>query len=289
MSATDSIDMLSCANCGKGDEDCHKLKKCGACLSVKYCSAECQKAHRPQHKQACKQRAAELYDEKLFADPPPPEECPICMLPLSHETNTSHFMTCCGKGVCIGCIHAMISENLCPFCRTPDATSNEEHIERVKKLTEKGNAEAFDMLAGYYAQGLGISQDNSKANDLWLKAGELGYAAAYFNLGCSNDKGLGVEMDKKKAKYYYELAAIGGNVLARYRLGVMEGWAGNHKRAIKHFILAARAGDKESLDMVKREFKIGFVTKDEFANTLRAYHERQKEMKSDARDKAALG
>ena len=75
-------------------------------------------------------------------------------------------MTCCGKSV-IGCIHAMIREDLCPFCRTPD-------IEKAKNLTEKGNAEAFDMLAGYYAQGLGISQDNSKANELWLNAGELG-------------------------------------------------------------------------------------------------------------------
>jgi len=30
----------------------------------------------------------------------------------------------------------------------------------------------------------------------------------------------------------------------------------------------------------------GFVTKDEYANTLSAHHERQKEMKSDMRDKA---
>ena len=33
---------------------------------------------------------------------------------------------------------------------------------------------------------------------------------------------------------------------------------------------------------------INQVTKDEYANTLRAYHERQKEMKSDARDKASV-
>ena len=73
------IHMLSCANCGKGEEDCNKLKKCSACLSVKYCSAACQKAHRPQHKRACKIRAAELHDEQLFKEVAEREECPICM------------------------------------------------------------------------------------------------------------------------------------------------------------------------------------------------------------------
>ena len=54
-----------CANCGKGEEESINLKKCSACLSVKYCGRECQIAHRPHHKKACKKRAAELHDEKL--------------------------------------------------------------------------------------------------------------------------------------------------------------------------------------------------------------------------------
>jgi len=41
------------------------------------------------------------------------------------------------------------------------------------------------------------------------------------------------------------------------------------------------------LDNVKRGYKYGLITKDEYADTLRFYHERQKEMKSDERDKAA--
>jgi len=57
MSSTTPIDM--CANCGKGEEHSNKLKTCTACLSVKYCSRDCQAAHRKQHKKACKQRAAE--------------------------------------------------------------------------------------------------------------------------------------------------------------------------------------------------------------------------------------
>jgi len=51
-------------------------------------------------------------------------------------------------------------------------------------------------------------------------------------------------------------------------------------------MMAARAGMKESLDRVKNGFMKGLVTKDEYANTLRAYQKRQDEMKSDERDKA---
>ena len=39
--------------------------------------------------------------------------------------------------------------------------------------------------------------------------------------------------------------------------------------------------------MVKEGFTMELMTKDEYASTLWAYHERQKEMRSDARDQAA--
>jgi hypothetical protein len=90
----------------------------------------------------------------------------------------------------------------------------------------------------------------------------------------------------KKAKHYYEIAAMKGDVMARYNLGALEGQTGNHHRATKHFIIAAKAGHTESLDVVKKGFTKGLVTKDEYASVLRAYHERQTEMKSVARDAA---
>jgi hypothetical protein len=107
---------------------------------VKYCNRDCQIAHRPQHKYDCKKRAAELHDEALFKDPPPREECPICMLPLPLNANQSSFKYCCGKLICGGCIHAMViddikkdkelEEHLCAFCRTPETSSDEEKIRR---------------------------------------------------------------------------------------------------------------------------------------------------------------
>ena len=66
----------------------------------------------------------------------------------------------------------------------------------------------------------------------------------------------------------------------------MEGNVGNNHRAKKHFIIAAKAGFKDSLDQVKIGFMKGIITKDEYANTLRVYQQRHDEMKSDDRDKA---
>ena len=130
MSTPDNI----CANCGKGEECSGNLKSCNACKMVKYCNRDCQIAHRPQHKKACKKRAAELRDEELFEDPPPPKECPICMLRLPLGSLVAKFCSCCGKDICIGCIYAMSksgAKDLCPFCRTPGIDEDVEQIKRI--------------------------------------------------------------------------------------------------------------------------------------------------------------
>jgi len=51
-------------------------------------------------------------DDDLFRDPPPKEDCPICMLPMPHasgvcEVRTS-YMACCGKILCEGCVFATV-------------------------------------------------------------------------------------------------------------------------------------------------------------------------------------
>ena len=73
---------------------------------------------------------------------------------------------------------------------------------------------------------------------------------------------------------------------SRHNLGVMEDNFGNVDRALKHFMIAARAGYEESLDAVKKGFMMVWIVKDEYANTLRAYQKIHDEMKSDDRDKA---
>ena len=116
-----------------------------------------------------------------------------------------------------------IIEEKCPFCRTPvRGDSDEEYNERLQKRVELGDAEAIFTLGCYYRNGdNGFPQDDDKALELFVRAGDLGHAKAYCNVGYAYSNGNGVEIDKKKANHYYKLAAIGGNVYARCNLGVM--------------------------------------------------------------------
>jgi hypothetical protein len=294
ITCTDEIDR--CANCGKEGSD---LNICNKCKMVHYCNVSCKKKHKSKHKKKCDRRVAELHEEELFKDHPPAEDCPICMLPLPLAPEESSFKSCCGMIICDGCSYAMVNVDMkrgkkeeelgmCAFCRTLRPSSNEEILNLLTNLIEKGNANAMYRVGGYYAHGeRGMPQDWVKAIELWLKAGELGCAEGYYNLGYSYYSGIGVEVDKMKAKYYYELAAMKGGAMARHNLGCMEAEASTHQRAYKHMIIAARAGFIQSLDQVKKGFMDGDVTKDEYAGTLRAFHERQSEMKSEARDQAS--
>ena len=97
--------ITECAACGKEGGD--SLKACTACKLVKYCNRDCQIAHRPLHKKICKKRAAELHDEALFKEHPPPEDCPICYQPLPSGSHQRTFKPCCGKRICNGCIYAI--------------------------------------------------------------------------------------------------------------------------------------------------------------------------------------
>ena len=200
MASSIDTSTSNCASCGKEGGD--SLKACTACNLVKYCNRECQIAHRPLHKRACRKRAAELHDEALFKEHPHSEDCPICFLPSPVDTDHTTFQSCYGKIICNGCIHVM-GICLCAFFREPYPTSAEDEVKRINKCAESGNAYAFYNLAEYEV--MGMPQDIEKSNELLLKAGELGCAEACSNLGNSYNNGRGVGVDIKKAKSVFTL------------------------------------------------------------------------------------
>ena len=281
------VEIDKCANCGK--EDIDGLKACTACKMVKYCNRDCQIAHRPRHKKECKKRAAELHDLELFQRPRKKEDCPICMLPLPSLDTGYKYYSCCGKEICSGCVYAVVSrdtvEQKCPFCRTP-APDKKEYIERIKKRIDAGDAEAMYNLGCCYNEGAyGLPRDQTKAFELWQRAGELGDAKAYNNIGNAYWNGEGVE--REKANHCYELAAMGGYVPARHNIGNSEAHAGNWYRAIKHWLIAAGAGYNDSVKMIQQLYKLGHATKDDYASALQNYQACLDDIKSDQRDKAA--
>jgi len=294
-------DISVCANCGKEGSDINNM--CNKCKMANYCNAACKKKHRSKHKKQCEdhirlaaERAAELHDKELFKHPPPDEDCPICFQRLPTLEWGRRYKTCCGKVICSGCILApvydnegnIVAEKICPFCRTPGSTSNEVVLDRERNRMEKGDPIAIYNQGCNYREGSdGFPQDFIKALKLFHRAGKLGYARAYTNIGGSYDLGTGVEVDKEKAAYYYELAAMGGDVQARHNLGVDEAKAFNIDRAVKHFMIAVRSGCAKSLEIIKQFYGYGQVTKDDYKKALRLYQEYLGEIKSPQRDKAA--
>ena len=132
-----------------------------------------------------------------------------------------------------------------------------------------------------------MPQDRTKALELWHRAAKLGHTVSYFSIGNAYYFGRGVERDEKKANHYWELAAMGGDIVARHNLGVLEGHAGNMSRALKHHMIAAGVGDNDSLKLIKQKFMNGDATKDEYAKALRAYQANLVEIRSPQRDEAA--
>eukprot|EP00956_Cyclotella_meneghiniana_P020946 scaffold37567_cov36-Cyclotella_meneghiniana.AAC.3 len=202
-----------CASCGKADAN---LKACKACKLVKYCSVDCQVAHRSIHKKACREKARELYEQKLYAQPPRKEDCPICMILLSCNKGESVYMTCCGKRICGGCYYCL-RRDVCPFCNTADPKSNEETIKRISERINKYNDPgAMNVLGGFYQTGrYGLPVDPLKALELFQRASELGFDEAHFNLGINYQKGVGVKVNKEKGLDHWKNAAMMGNAGAR--------------------------------------------------------------------------
>ena len=99
-------------------------------------------------------------------------------------------------------------------------------------------------------------------------------------------QGLGVEHDMKKYIHHLEQAAIGGHVIARYNLAVMEFGKGNTERTVKHFIIAANLGHDVSVEKLKEFYAQGGVNKEDFAAALRGHHAAVDAMKSPQREAA---
>ena len=284
-----SVEITCCASCGVAGGDDIKLKDCTACHLVKYCGIECQRSHWRQHKKECKKRAAELRDEILFKQPESSHygDCPICCLPLSLIMENRGFMTCCCKMICTGCCHAYQRRekegrlgHKCPFCRQTLPKSPEDmKINLMKRL------EANDPFALCH---LGVTHckegDYKKAFQYWTKAAELDDIDAHYNLSIMYRDGQGVEKDTKKELYHLEKAAIGGHADARYNLGQFEGNSKRSDRAIKHWIIAANMGHDESLELLKKNYASGYVSKDDFAAALRGHHAAVKATKSPERE-----
>lgn len=285
-----------CANCSKEGSDAVTLKKCNACSLVKYCSVDCQKVHRKLHKKACKKRAAEIKDEKLYGQGHERVEadfCPICYLaiPFPMEENAT-FRSCCMKLVCNGCILAVDKKglgNICPFCRTTAPKTAVGIIAMIRKRVAARDPTAICHLGDMYANGsLGLQKDVSRGVELWSEAADLGSIRALHKMGRAHAQGVLAPQDEAKGIRCRDSAAMKGCVESRHLLGVVETENRNYGRAVRHFLISAKMGHPGSLDFFKEIFStMGFATKAQYAEALKGYQDAVEETKSPERVEAA--
>ncbi len=279
-----------CASCGITGGDGINLMLCTACKLVRYCGIKCQKEHRPQHKRACKERAAELHDEILFRQPESSHlgDCPICCLPHSPDRMESVFMGCCGNSICCGCYHADkrrkvkgTLNQVCPFCRHPTPTTTEEERKMIMKRVEANDPHSlFEIGDDRYRTG-----DIAAGIKFWRKSAELGFGAAHFRLAMCYHNGEGVNKDVKKKMYHLEQASIAGHPEARYNLGCLEMGFGRTERGVKHIIISSNLGFDKSMKLVRELYAGGKVSKEEFATALRTHQAAVDATKSAPRSK----
>ncbi|KAK1737703.1 zf-MYND and TPR domain-containing protein [Skeletonema marinoi] len=270
---------LCCASCGIAEVDDIKLTTCDANYKlVRYCSDACQRDHRPQHKEECKKRVAELRDELLFVQPESNHlgDCPICFLPLAIDGSKRVMMSCCSK-------QNPSLKRKCPFCRHPVPTTNaESDANRMKRVEVNDPVAMRQMGIRRYSEG-----DYGSAFEYLTKAAQMGDVEAHDYLSLMYWKGTGVEKDEEKGNYHAEEAAIAGHPEARFNLGSIEWNNGSKERAVKHFVIAANLGDDKSVEILKMGHLRGLVSKEDFAAALRAHQAAVDATKSPGRDAAA--
>ena len=241
-----------------------------------------------------------ISDDELFKDPPPQEECPICFLPIPCHPSVfgvaKEYQLCCGKMACSACMDFYRVK--CPFCTTPPVHLGNELLERCETRIDILDEKAFVELAFVYRdEKWGLTSDYKHSLDLLYQAAELALfsvdkplfesSTAHFSIANAYLHGIGVEKNRSKAIYYWKLAAMGGHELARYNLGVSAELDDNLNRAMKHYMIAAKAGYNDALAKVGKGHKAGYVSKDDYVSTLRAFKVSRDNMSSNQRENVA--
>jgi TPR repeat protein len=152
-----------------------------------------------------------------------------------------------------------------------DKLSGQNKLESIKwyrKAAEQGDAEAQFNLGVRYANGDGVTKDQSEAVMWYRKAAEQGNAEAQFNLGVCYANGDGVTKDQSEAVIWYRKAAEQGDAKAQFYLGGRyfngDGVTKDQSEALMWYRKAAEQGDAEAQFNLGVCYENGYgVTKDQ--------------------------
>lgn len=116
-------------------------------------------------------------------------------------------------------------------------------------------------LGTFYALGLGVKKDYTKAIEYYESSAKLGNSIALLNLGCLYFNGIAVEKDIVKAKEYFEKSARLKNADALFNLGIFYefglGVKQDYLMAKDYYELSAKFNNPSSLFRLGELFSVG--------------------------------
>ena len=243
-------------------------------------------------------------DPELWKPPSPTEECPVCLVPLPLKPDKAMYWACCGKRLCTACSEEHVRalrvtnrkrekkkqlplKNTCAFCRIPLHKNNAELIGRVEERIKKKDTRAMVQLAWAYRKGnYGLQKNEVKAVELFDRAADLGSVEAIAIVG----RGLafgehGFIKDEVTGRYCIEDAVVKGDIGSRYNLATLDVEERNYDHAIKHWHLAAAAGNKASMKKLWVCFNTKKLSKSDLEKALRAHKAATDKMNSEERER----
>jgi len=275
--------MTSCGSCHIVTKD---MKKCAECKEVSYCSKACQISHWNVHKVQCAHRKAELEaakerEDKLFAEVKVAHNdiCPVCLevfrKPVREKSvqEKSVELTCCYQKFCLGCVDGMKNNGVshCPLCRMDFKQLVElGHSKLLHDATSHRNPKAMVILSDMLLEGSQIGKNLAWARDLVQKAAELNHPEAHYKLGQIYGKD-GPLHDEMKSFHHFEEAAILGDLEARFELAFFESARLKTDRAVKHLMIASKAGHLKSLLGLKTYLDKGELTNEQYEESKSGY------------------
>lgn len=130
----------------------------------------------------------------------------------------------------------------------------------------KDNAHSQYRLGFMYSSGIGVSVDNTRAMELYLRAHNNGHLEATNNIGTMYKLGVGVPKDDKIALQWYLKAANKGDSDSQFNVGYCYeygcGVRVDNQQAIEWYEKSVNQGDEPAKDKVRLLNTKGYFTDD---------------------------
>jgi len=93
-----------------------------------------------------------------------------------------------------------------------EANQFDKAMQILRPAANAGNADAEELIGIMYAMGLGVTQDDRRAFEWYLRSAMKGHAGAQSGVGWYYEVGRGLpSIDLVRAYMWYTLSAIGGD------------------------------------------------------------------------------